>query len=67
MEGGLVGMVSISGAPCSPDLTPLDALFLWGYIKTKVYKTKVNDITNLKERFEQEIIAIKRGDIGKCF
>ena len=33
----------------SPDLTPLD-FFLWEYIKTKVYKTKVNDISNLKEK-----------------
>ena len=56
----------VSWAPRSPDLTLLD-FFLWRYIKTKVIKTKVNDIADLKERIEQEIKAIKKRDIGKCF
>ena len=33
----------------SPDLTPCD-LFLWGFIKSKVYATKSRDITERKER-----------------
>ena len=49
----------ISWAPRSPDLMPLD-FSLWGYIKTKVYKTKVNDIAGLKEKIEQGIKAIKK-------
>ena len=59
---------SISWAPCSPDSTPLD-FFFYGdnYIKTKVYKAKVNDTADLKEKIEQGIKAIKKRDIGKCF
>ena len=32
----------------SPNLVPLDFL-LWGYMKTKVSKTKINDIADLKD------------------
>ena len=56
----------ISWAPHSPDLTLLD-IFLWGYIKTKVYKTKINDIADLKERIEQEIKAIKKEILENIF
>ncbi len=56
----------ISWAPRSPDLMPLD-FFLWGYIKTKVYKTKVNDIADLKERIEQEIKARKKETLENVF
>lgn len=49
----------ISWAPRSPDLTPLD-FYLWGYIKTNVYKTSVSDIDDLKDRIEREIKAIKK-------
>jgi len=35
--------------PRSPDITPLD-LFLWGYVKDKVFSTPVPDITYLKAR-----------------
>ena len=49
----------ISWTPRSLDLMPLK-FFLWGYIKTKVYKTRVNDIADLNERIEQEIKAIKK-------
>ena len=47
-------------------MTPLD-FFLWEYIKTKVYKTKINDIADLKERIEQEIKAIKKEALGNVF
>jgi hypothetical protein len=56
----------ISWAPRSPDLTPLD-FFLWGYVKTNVYKTKVNNITDLKDRIEQEIKAIKKETLENVF
>ena len=42
---------SISCAARSPDLVPLD-FSLGRYIKTKVYKTKVNDTADLKEKME---------------
>ena len=36
-------------------------------MKTKVYKTKVNTIADLKERIEQEIKAIKKKSHWKIF
>lgn len=48
----------ISWAPRSPDLTQLN-FFLWGHIKANVYKTKVQDIDDLKTRITQEIKTIK--------
>lgn len=41
----------------SPDLTPLD-FFLWGYLKSKVYLTKPNDIEDLQNRIREEIRQI---------
>ena len=41
---GSSGLVSY--APRSPGLTPLN-FFLWRYIKTKVDKTKINDIGDI--------------------
>ena len=38
--------------PRSPDLNHLD-FFLWGYVKTRVYKTPVPDLKNLKHRIRQ--------------
>lgn len=38
----------------SPDLTPLD-FFLWGYLKAKVFKSKPNDLEDLKNRISEEI------------
>ena len=34
-------------APRSPDLSPLD-FFLWGYIRTNIYKTRIKDLDDLK-------------------
>jgi hypothetical protein len=56
----------ISWAPRSPDLTPLN-FFLWGYIKTKIYKTKVNDIDDLKYRIEKEIKDINKETLHNVF
>lgn len=41
----------------SPDLTPLD-YFLWGYLKSKVYFNRPNNVDDLKERIRQEINQI---------
>lgn len=40
---------AIEWPPRSPDLTPLD-FFLWGHLKTVVYKTQPADIDDLKRR-----------------
>ena len=33
----------------SPDIAPLE-IFLWGYVKDKVFSTPVPDVTNFKAR-----------------
>lgn len=41
----------------SPDLTPLD-FFLWGYVKDKVYSTRVPNVTQLKRRITSAIRSV---------
>lgn len=43
--------------PRSPDLTPLD-FFLWGYLKTKVYSTPVQNLQELRARIEEQCALI---------
>jgi len=43
--------------PRSLDITPLD-LFLWGYVKDRVFSTPVPDITNLKARITEAFATI---------
>ena len=43
--------------PRSPDITPLD-FFLWGYVKDIVYRTKIRDITDLKQKITDVIATI---------
>ncbi|GBM80433.1 hypothetical protein AVEN_145767-1 [Araneus ventricosus] len=45
--------------PRSPDLTPLD-FFLWGYVKDKVFASKITDITQLKTRIIEVIENISQ-------
>ena len=47
----------ISWPSRSPDIIPLD-FFLWGYVKDIVYRTKVRDITELKQRISDAIDTI---------
>jgi len=41
----------------SPDLSPCD-VFLWGYLKEKVFKHHPRSLEDLKERIQQEIDSI---------
>lgn len=50
--------------PRSPDLTPLD-FFLWGYLKTEVYKTQPENIDDLKARITQTCRQIPRETFRK--
>ena len=43
--------------PHSLDITPLD-FFLWGYVKDIVYRTKVWDMTDLKQKISNAIATI---------
>ena len=38
--------------PRSPDLTPLD-FFLWGFVKTRLFRTPVHDIPGLRDRITE--------------
>lgn len=43
--------------PRSPDITPLD-FFFWGYVKERVYATKVDNLDDLKQRIRASIATI---------
>ena len=49
----------IEWPPRSPDLTPLD-FFLWGHLKSVVYRNRPRNIDELKEAIRQEIRSIPR-------
>jgi hypothetical protein len=48
------------GLPDPPDITHLD-FFLWGYVKDKVYATKVTGVEDLKTQIRDVITTINRG------
>ena len=48
---------NIPWAPRSPDLTPPD-FFVWGYIKSKIYRTRISDIAELKARIIEAVDSI---------
>ena len=60
-RGGL-----ISWAPRSLDLSPLD-FFLWGYIRTNIYKTRIKDFNDLKTRITEEIQSIEKKTLHNVF
>lgn len=47
----------------SPDLTPLD-FFLWGYLKSKVFVNRPNNMQELKERIRREVRVITPEMVG---
>lgn len=55
---------SIEWPARSPDLTPLD-FFLWGHLKTVVYKTPPVDLVDLRNRIEIECRALRRETFQK--
>ena len=57
--GHLISLRGDIGWPApSPDLTPCDFFFLWGYLKAKVYARRPGTIEQLKEAMRQEAAAI---------
>ena len=56
----------IRWAPRSPDLTPLD-FFLWGHVKSNIYKTSVKNLTELKRRINYEIKSIFKETLSDVF
>lgn len=55
---------SIEWPPRSPDLTPLD-FFLWGHLKNVVYKTRPDNIEELKTRITNECNNISQETVSK--
>lgn len=49
----------------SPDFTPCD-FFLWGYLKSKVYRTRVNNVIELRQRIVAAAAAIPPDMIRKA-
>ena len=56
----------IRWAPRSPDLTPLD-FFLWGHLKNIIYKTPIQDLTELRRRINNEIKSISTETLNNVF
>ena len=52
--------------PRSPDLNPLD-FYLWGHIKTNVYRTKPRSIDELKQRITDSIAVIPVAHLENAF
>ena len=42
-------------------------LFLWGHIKTNIYKTRIKDLDDLKDRITQEIQLIDKKTLHDVF
>ena len=42
----------------SPDITPLD-FFLWGYLKTKVFRTPVGSVEELKVGIQDAVDSVR--------
>jgi hypothetical protein len=52
--------------PRSTDITPLD-FFLWGYVKDKVYATKVTGVEDLKTWIRDVITIINKGMLARTW
>ena len=56
----VVSRKSIRGrdwAACCPDLNPLD-FFLWGYLKSRVYSPRPNNLAQLEANIRREVAAL---------
>ena len=56
----------IPWSPRSPNITFLD-FFLWGYLKDIVYKTKVWDIDDLKQRIPNAMTTIDKAMLQRTW
>jgi hypothetical protein len=51
------GSPNLPWPPYSPDLTPCD-FFLWGWIKSRVYREPVADVGELRQRIEEAFMEL---------
>ena len=61
----LKSLRGVSWAPHSPDLNPLD-YFVWGYLKSLVYKPMPKELSTLKERVKTECNRLSNKLIRKA-
>jgi hypothetical protein len=54
------------GIPDPQTLRPLD-FFLWGYVKDKVYATKVTGVEDLKTWIRNVVTTISRGTLARAW
>lgn len=50
--------------PYSPDLTPCD-FFLWGYLKSRIYRTQPEDLNELRRRIFQEFTELPQEMVNR--
>lgn len=50
----------------SPDLTPLD-FFVWGFVKSQVYRVKIRDVDQLKRRIRDAVRLITPDILERVF
>ncbi len=51
--------------PNSPDLTPCD-FFLWGHLKSRVYRTQPEDLDELRERLQHEFAMLPQEMVNRA-
>lgn len=57
---------SVEWPPRSPDLTPCD-FFFWGYLKSKVYTNRPQNLAELEQRIQNEAAAISPRSLRNSF
>jgi hypothetical protein len=60
-------MAHLLGLPDPQTLHLYTSFFLWGYVKDKVYATKVTGVEGLKTRIRDVITTINRGMLARTW
>lgn len=55
----------IEWPPRSPDLNPLD-FFLWGHLKSIIYKNPIRDLEHLHEKIREALLSVSPEMLNKC-
>jgi hypothetical protein len=63
----MIYRVSIKALYNTKNLLQMLDFFLWGYVKDIVYRTKVRDITNLKQRTTDAIATTDEGMLQRTW
>ena len=55
----IVGLDVVAQHPCPLSGHHSLGFFLWGYVKTKVYKHKITDIDDLKTKITEAVASVR--------